>query len=304
MSRGPWPRPVGPAPASPAAGTLKAPPASWEFVPPSETSASEERASDLRVEAAMLECPNCGRPTPHRILRVDRTSAPRRGRVRGIARCRNCRLTHPFASAPAERADVELIVSDGAVSERSRLPLPRLARLTVGATVPVAGDPLTVRRLDGPDGRSVRSARAAELRTIWAVRDRGTVVAVSIVEGRRTRSASLALPHGTLLGIGDALSVDDRPHAIVALRANGHTWKRLGDRFRAEEVGRAYVRRTDRPPAGRSAWSRGRVSPSSRASATSVGSRSRSSPGTSTTRRRPRARSAAGGAADQSSSPS
>ena len=260
-------------------------------------------AAAPRVAAATLYCENCGAATPHRVLRVRPSSDLPRGRVVGVARCRVCRLTHPFDTSPPEQSEVELIVSSGDASERRRLALPRTARLAVGGAVPGAEVRMTIRRLDGPDRRSVPAGRVGEIRAVWAVLDAGASVPVSIVEGRRTRPTVLRVARGTLLSVGQSLSIEQRAHAIVALRSGGRTWKRMGDRFPAEEVGRLYVRRTDRPPAGRSDWRRDRDSSSSWASAISTDSRSRSSPGTRTARRRPRARTAAGGAAVQSDSP-
>jgi uncharacterized Zn finger protein len=255
---------------------------------------------DQRLGAAALFCDNCGATTPHRILRVDRSSAGRPQNLRGTARCKVCRLTHPFESAERPEVERTLIVSSGARSERQSVRLPRFARLAVDERVPGSDPPVTIRKIDLPTGASPRSAIASEVATIWGVLDTGAVVRVSLVEGPRTHPVVVHLPHGTELEVGDVLEVEGTRTEIVALRADGHTWHRPGDRFSSDRVDRAYVRRTEMPPAGRSDWSRSRVSPSSAARATSRPGRSRSSPGIRVTRRVPRARSADGGADDQS----
>lgn len=256
-----------------------------------------------RLLAATLLCDNCGEATAHRILRLDRGGRAAGGRIGGVARCRECRFTHPFESIPEPRVELTLIVSAGAVSERRRISLPRFRKIQVGTGVPEADEPLIVHRIDGATGRPLSNAAAGEVATLWATRDVGAVVAVSIVEGRRTRPVRVHLPHGTVLRVGDELHVDGETVEIVGLRAKGNSWRRLGDGFSADEVDRVYSRRISSPPAGNSPWRRVRVSPSSRASSTSTRSRSRSTPGTRTTRTVPRARIADGGAAVQSVSP-
>jgi uncharacterized Zn finger protein len=255
------------------------------------------------IASATLFCENCGRTTPHRVLRLDRASRGPGAAIRGVARCRECRLTHPFESVPVVEVERDVIVSSGSRSKPQKVRVPRFAHLQVGNAVPGTSDPLTIRRLEDSAGRSVRGGDAREIATIWAVRDEGAVVRVSILEGAVTRASVVRLPHGTVLEVGEALVVDGRPYGITALRADGKTWRRPGDRFRGDEVVRAYVRRTAIPPAGRRDWSRSRVSSSSDARAASTPPRSRSSPGTSVARRVPRARSADGGADDQSRSP-
>jgi uncharacterized Zn finger protein len=255
------------------------------------------------IASATLLCPNCGHSTPHRILRLDPASDTSEGGLRGIARCRTCRFTHPFESVPTEEVEVDLIVSSGSRSERRRVRLPRFARLKVGSTVPGGDERVTIRRLDDPSGRSVPHADAHAVPTIWGVLDLGAVVRVSVVEGARTRATVVRLPHGTILEVGEPMVVDGARAQIVALRANGRTWRRPGDRFGSDEVVRAYVRRTESPPAGRRDWSRSRGTASSSARATSIAARSRSSPGTRVTRSVPRARRADGGADAQSRSP-
>ncbi len=256
-----------------------------------------------RLLSATLACDNCGKSTPHRILRIDPRGGGTPRHLRGVARCRVCRFTHPFESVEEDRTELTLIVSVGPTSERTRISLPRSRRLQVGRGIPGREPPLTVHRIEDVSGRSLASGRVGEIGTVWATRDEGAVILVSIVEGQRTRSIRLALPHGTLLRVGDDLALDDGTVEVVGLRARGQTWRRPGDAFPADDVVRAYTRRISSPPAGKSPWRRVRVSPSSRASSTSTASRSRSGPGTRRARTEPRARIADGGAAVQSVSP-
>ena len=253
-----------------------------------------------RLHAATLWCDSCDRLTPHRILRLDPKPGPA---IRGVARCRECQFTHPFESAPEARVALALVVSTGPTSERSSVSVPPGRKLQVGSGVPGSDPLLTIHRIEDQAGRSRPHLLASEVRTLWATRDQGAVVPVSVVEGRHTRSERVALPHGTLLRVGEPLHLEDERVEIVGLRAQGRTWRRPGDEFSADEVTRVYARRTSMPPAGRSPWSRDRERPRSRARAVSVASRSRSGPGTRSARTVPRARSADGGAAVQSGSP-
>ncbi len=263
----------------------------------------DEPAATESVHAALLYCETCDDRTPHRILRWDRRA--RAGAAsRGIARCRVCRLTHAFATDVDLVREIALIRSDGPVSEQVRVELPQRLTLQTGQRLPGSAEPWRILRIDRSDGRSVPRAEVSRIATVWTVPDRGTRIAVSIVEGRRTRPARLLSPPGTEFEVGGRVTVEGLRLEIAALRARGRTWHHPGARFSAREVERIYGRRIVRPPAGRSDWRTERERPSSFASSTSRAARSRSSPGRRRTRTVPSARTDSGGAAVHRSAPS
>jgi uncharacterized Zn finger protein len=251
--------------------------------------------------SALLYCETCGTETPHRIFRVRRGARAGRGALEGVARCRQCRTTHPFESRPEARTELPVIVSDGPVSTRERVSLLPETVLRLGAPIPGLEETIVVRRLDARDGKVRAGGRASEITTVWATRDLGTVVKVSVITGRLTRPTRIVVPPETAFEVGTEVTVDGETLTISALRAQGRTWRLAGDRFPAGDVQRLYGRRTARPPAGRSDWSSERSMPSSRASASSRVDRSRSSPGVTRQRTTPRARTDASGATVQRS---
>jgi len=270
---------------------------------PEPSAAPRESGVAYRLLSARLHCENCDRETIHRILRWDRGSVPD-GRVgRGIARCRECRFTHPFEVARPAEVEVDRIVSTGSSSHRSRLRLPKGTELAVGERLPDSGSGLLIRRIDSRAKRSVERAPVEEVATVWLTPDVRPAIPVSLIDGARTTGMRWEPASTTEVGIGDRLRVEGVGLEVVALRARGHTWRRPGDRFPVSEVQRLYGRSTVRPPAGRRDWRRERETPSSRESSRSRSSRSRSGPGRSRTRNVPRARTASGGAAVQRVAP-
>ncbi len=272
----------------------------------SEPTADEEEGGSFpapRLLAAGLYCENCGTRTGHRILRLDPRSDAATGRVRGVARCRVCRYTHPFEEVSPPPISVRTIVSEGATSRPARTVVSAGTRLAVGELVPDSDPPMKIHRIDTTRQERLRSAEARDVSTLWVTPDVGAVLPVSITGGRRTEATRVVLPPETEVAVGEPLRMSGGSLRIVALRARGHTWRRAGDRFAAAEVQRVYVRRTERPPAGRSAWRSDREIPSSRASSTSRSARSRSGPGVRRKRTVPRDRSADGGATVQSVAP-
>lgn len=256
-----------------------------------------------RLLSAMLYCERCERPTPHRILRLARTSGKGRAHVRGVARCKQCRWTHPFEEVRESPRVVSEIVSEGPTSRRRTVEVPPGRRLQVGSGVPWSTEPLRILRIDTRSGDRVSEAVSDEVATLWVQRDVGVVVPVSIVEGRRTRSVRRSFQPDDRLAVGAVLSLGADRVEVVALRARGANWRRPGDEFPARVVQRVYARRAEMPPAGRSAWRRDRARPSSRVSSTSTSARRDSGPGVRTARRVPRRPKAEGGATVQSSSP-
>jgi uncharacterized Zn finger protein len=256
----------------------------------------------VRVQAASLLCDSCGRTTPHRILRWDRRPTGSPGRLSGVARCQVCRWTHPFVQTPPPESEVALVVSAGSESVASRLRVPSLRKLQVGSNLPGSAEPLRIRRIESRSGESLPAALPADVGTVWATHEGERAVPVSIVERARTHAARWITTPTVEVEVGVSLTVDGATTVVVGIRARGRTWRYPGARFPASDVQRLYVRRA-MPPAGSRDWSRVRVRPSSRARATSSAPRSRSGPGTRTTRTVPRAATADGGADVQSNSP-
>ena len=272
---------------------------------PATAPTAEPVTDDARtaVRSATIPCEVCGEETPHRILHVERGGSAS-GAVRGVARCRECGLSHPFVSEPARTASIWLIVSEGNRTSRRRAVLPASRKLQVGSGVPGATEPLVIHKIEAQGGAVVPAARAQAIATVWAVREGGRSVRYSLILGRLTRSGDLPVTPGTVLAIGAPVRLPTGEATIVGLRARGHTWRRPGDEFPSDEVQRLYVRRTARPPAGSNDWSSDREIPRSRASAISTAGRSRSSPGRTIARTTPRARTAVSGATTHRSSES
>ncbi len=256
------------------------------------------------VYAARLRCDNCGRVTIHRIVHWDARGRASGTHRSGLARCRECSGTHPFEVRTVAPKEFDLIESRGPLSTRRRIGLSADERIAIGQEIPGVQPSLTVRRIVRTSGDSVPESRVAEIATVWAVPAEELGVRVSIVEGGRTRSARWIVPPGEVIAIGDRAAVEGVAFEVVALRAQGRTWRYPNVQFPAREVQRVYARRTVSPPAGRSDWRSGRGTPSSRTSSTSRSERYRSSPGVRRNRTSPRRRTASAGAAVQRISPS
>jgi uncharacterized Zn finger protein len=254
---------------------------------PAETENEPATPSGSHIASAQIFCDSCRRATAHRILRVVPGGAGS-GTVRGVARCKECRLTHPFESAPEATVDVRVVVSEHDRSSRSVVSFPRHRRVLVGSGLPSQDPTLRIRRIDLHSGQRATDARTEEIATLWLTREAPPSVKVSIVIGRLTRTTRLPYTAGTRYEVGTSVVVENRPLWISAVRARGHTWRVPGDVFPAEEVERLYVRRTEMPPAGRRDWSSDRVTPREDARDRSMSARSRSSPGRRTTRTSPR----------------
>jgi uncharacterized Zn finger protein len=247
-----------------------------------------EASSTARLRSVSLPCENCGRTTSHRVLRWDPRGKRATVPLSGIARCQECRWTHPFTQPTTPVVEIALVVSEGEKSRRERVQVPAHRRLQVGSRLPGGTGAFLIHRIDTRSRESVTHSTTDDVATVWVTPEGETAVAVSIVERAQTRPVRWVVPTPTEVAVGDELRVDGTDVVVVALRARGHTWRLFGDRFVASDIQRVYARRREMPPAGSSDWSRVRVRPSSRESSTSIASRSRSSPGTRTARTAPR----------------
>jgi uncharacterized Zn finger protein len=269
-----------------------------------EDDANGTGADSRPLGSAVVFCDACGKETVHRILRLEPASRAGGTVVRGVARCRECRWTHPFTSERAPKVAVDLIVSSGASSRRDSVELAPSEPLRVGELLPSSEIPARVRRLELRRGGQATEAEARLVRTAWVADERAGSVRIAVLDGARSSTERLPASGVGRWVVGALVRLPSGMARVVALRARGHTWRREGDAFAAAEVSVVYARRISRPPAGRRLWSRERLTSSSRASSTSRSERSRSSPGRSRKRTVPRARTADGGATDRNSSSS
>jgi uncharacterized Zn finger protein len=257
------------------------------------------------LHAAELLCETCGRPTRHRVVRLTRARQTPGGEViDGIARCSQCRWTHPFRLELPKDLVVPAVVSSGPRSSHVEVRVSSNQRLLVGSRMPEQSEPLRIVRMDLRSGARGTDALARDVATLWLTADGPRAIPVSLVLGAKTAVTRAEIPPDQFLEVGNTVKVAGGTLRVVGLRARNRTWSHLGDRFPAREVARIYTRRIDSPPAGNNRWSRSRGSSNSRTISTSRSERSRSSPGVRMRRSRPRVRSAWGGAAVQRASPS
>ncbi len=257
------------------------------------------------LHSAELYCQTCAQQTRHRIVRLARVRPRPDGReVEGLARCAQCRWTHPFELFLPDTLRIAAVLSDGARSAPRTVQVASDRKLQVGSRVPDHAPPIRILRIDRRDGSRASEAVARDVGTLWVAPDVPKPIPVSLVLGSRTAATRATLPPDRLVEVGGTVDVAGATLRVVGLRARGETWRQVGDRFPAREVARIYTRRMDSPPAGRSRWTRSREMPSSRETSTSRSERSRSGPGVRTRRSRPRVRTAATGAAVHRVSPS
>ena len=257
------------------------------------------------LHSAELPCQTCGQRTRHRVLRVAKVRQRPDGReLEGVARCSQCRWTHPFALFVPAGIRIPAVLSDGARSRRTVVEVDSDQRLQVGSRIPDQSPPVRILRIDRQGGAQVSDAIARDVETVWLAPDVPRPIPVSLVLGSRTATTRATLAPDRALAVGETIEVAGATLRIVGLRARNRTWTHDGDRFTAREVSRIYTRRTDTPPAGSRRWTRSRDMPRSRETSASRPVRSRSGPGVRMRRSRPRARTAATGAVVHRDSPS
>ena len=197
------------------------------------------------VHAATILCEVCGKETPHRIVHLD--PAQRRV-VSGLARCRECRTTHPFRIGAPALHDLFEIVSDGPASTRILRKIPALETLTLGERFP-GRDPPCGHPQARPDGWPSRPHRGGPRRPdrLGDARRRGRREDLA---RRRPpdhgRPDSRFPPTRSFVVGGSVRSRDDRGGS----RAPGQRRNVARTRGRVRrEVRRAALREADRDPA-------------------------------------------------------
>ncbi len=199
------------------------------------------------IHSLSLRCPACGEESPHRVLHVSAYRAA--GYLAGIARCGQCRHSHPFEVRTPHNT-VHVVVSDGARSRETRIEAPA-RRYSPGDILDVEGKRARVTRVEYPSEGPRPPALRAIPSTVWATIEGPARVKVSLSAGPKTIPLTTEVPREQVLRVGEILSVGGRPLRIYAIRVGLRTYDLEGYEAPAGKVVRVYARSARTPPPGR-----------------------------------------------------
>jgi len=170
-----------------------------------------------------FECPDCDDITTHDVLkgRMGKNS------LDATIKCQDCGLIRTTTIQFPKEMEVKVVISDGAESVSTSMVLEDDDLLKVGDEFHTdEGNLVKISAIELPQGKRVKTARATEITTIWAIYFETIDVKVSINDDRKTYSKSVPSSPDDEFTIGTILSFDDMDCMIHSIKIQGRMLRR------------------------------------------------------------------------------
>lgn len=185
-------------------------------------------------------CDSCAEETPHRVIRGRMSPPPNTG-FEGSVQCITCRSIHS-THIPLERPlSIQVIISDGNSSTRTRMEVPPDEVLTVDEELFHDGHNLLITSLESK-GRRVMSSTSKDLDCIWFKTFDKVKVKVAIVKGAVTKSYTLDASPDEEFCVGDILDVGSSKVMIDKIKIERGTIYSSDRPIEARDIKRVFTK--------------------------------------------------------------
>jgi len=170
-----------------------------------------------------FECPDCDDTTVHDVLK----GKMGKDSMDATIRCQDCGLIRTTNIRFPSQIEAAIVINSGSSATRSSIVLEDDDLLKVGDEFTMdAGNLVKITSLELPEGKRVKTARATEIVTIWAIEFDVIDVKVSINDGRRTHSKVIPSSPDEEFTVGSILSFDDMDCLIHSIKVTGKMIRR------------------------------------------------------------------------------
>ena len=170
-----------------------------------------------------FECPDCDDITTHDVLkgRMGKNS------LDATIKCQDCGLIRTTTIQFPKEIEVKVVISDGAESVSTSMVLEDDDLLKVGDEFHTdEGNLVKISAIELPQGKRVKTARATEITTVWAINFETIDVKVSINDDRKTYSKSVPSSPDDEFTVGTILSFDDMDCMVHSIKIQGRMLRR------------------------------------------------------------------------------
>jgi len=170
-----------------------------------------------------FECPDCDDITLHDVLKGKMGKSS----LDATVKCQDCGLIRTTTIRFPKQIEVNLVISDGAYSLTTKLALEDDDLLKIDDEFHTDdGGLVKISALELSRGRRVKTARATEITTVWAIKFDVIDVKVSINDDRRTYSKTVPSSPDDEFTIGNILSFDDMDCLIHSIKVKERMMRR------------------------------------------------------------------------------
>jgi uncharacterized Zn finger protein len=163
-----------------------------------------------------FQCPECDDYTLHHIIKA-KFSTKKKTTLSGTAQCTVCEFVHHVEYKEGSDIEINLIISTGNSSERTKITLPADEELELGMELLHEDSSIMITKLER-DERRFRSAKVKHIGTIWAKRFNSLPIKISISHGPRTYSRKVFAAPDEEFEIGDMIRFDEYNAVIKKIK--------------------------------------------------------------------------------------
>ena len=193
----------------------------------------------MEVPSALyLECPSCGEETLHRVIK-GKLGEKKNITLDALVKCSGCNHRYNTVITEEKPLIIPLIISEGANSTKDTIELASGETVEKGSEYQLDRNTIKITGIETEKGR-VRSARARDIRTLWAKKFDRLKIRVSINKGSRTLSRVIWAVPDEEFYVGDVIRIKGDSVAIHSIKTQSGHIKRGG--AQARDIVRLYAK--------------------------------------------------------------
>ena len=166
--------------------------------------------------ALYIVCPSCGEETLHRVIK-GKLGQKKKLTLEALVKCSGCGHRYNTVISEEKPVTIPLIVSEGPSSKKESIELASAETVERGREYQLDRNTIKITGIETDNG-GVKSAKARDIRTLWAVKFDRLKIRVSINKGSKTLSRVIwAVPDEEFF-VGDVIRIRGDSVAIHSIK--------------------------------------------------------------------------------------
>jgi uncharacterized Zn finger protein len=179
----------------------------------------------MEVPSALyLGCPSCGEETLHRVIKGKR-GEKKQITLEALVKCSQCGHRYNTVVKEEKPITIPLILSEGPNSIKDSIELASAETVEKGSEYQLDRNTVRITGIETEKGRVI-SARAREIKTLWAKKFDRLKIRVSINKGSRTLSRVIWAVPDEEFCVGDVIRIKGDSVAIHSIKTESRHIKR------------------------------------------------------------------------------
>ncbi len=185
-------------------------------------------------------CPECFSED----IEVLHEQNPEAASTHATLKCQDCQRVFRDVIEEPKELEVRCVISDGAESQATMIPLTTGDRIRVDDEIYGAGQRLLVTAIEVEGDRRVQTAPIEDIKTLWCKNFETVTLDVAVNKGHITHSDEITVVPEETFYLGDELTIHNQQVRIKAIKTKDTILRHRGN-AEAREIVRIFTERTD-----------------------------------------------------------